>query len=135
MEMADSVVITKADGSNLEKAKSARNEFARAIHMLQAPESGFTPRVEICSAIENSGIKNIYELLQTYQVHSNSTKYFTAKRKKQQQELLLISAEEELVKSFRQNKSIQKKLKALEKKKILPFVEANKLVKAFLRSK
>lgn len=135
MEMADSVVITKADGSNLEKAKSARNEFARAIHMLQAPESKFTPRVEICSAIENSGIKNIYDLLESYQVHANSTKYFSAKRKKQEQELLLISAEEELKSAFHSDKKVLKKIKELEKKKFLPFSEANKLVKNFRKGK
>lgn len=133
MEMADSVVITKADGSNLEKAKSARNEFARAIHMLQAPESGFTPRVEICSAIENTGIKNIYDLLETYQVFAKSNKYISAKRKKQQNELLLIAAEEELKNAFHSDKKVLRKLKELEKKTILPFVEAGKLVKHFLK--
>ena len=131
MEMADSVVITKADGSNLEKAKSARNEFARAIHMLQAPESGFTSRVEVCSALENTGINNIYDLLQSYQIHSNATKYFSRKRKKQQHELLLIAAEEELKLAFHSDKKVQRRLKQLEKKKILPFSEATKLVKSF----
>jgi LAO/AO transport system kinase len=136
MEMADSVVITKADGNNVEKAKAARTDFARALHFLQAPESGFTARVEICSAIENTGIKEIYDLLQNYRIQSAANKYFDHKRKEQQYELLISSIDEQLKNKFHSNKKIASALKKMKtKKNILPFEEASVLVNSFFKSK
>jgi LAO/AO transport system kinase len=133
MEMADSVVITKADGNNIDRAKAARTDFARALHFLQAPESGFTARVEICSAIENTGIKEIYDLLQNYRIHTTANKYFDHKRKEQQYELLLSAIDEQLKSKFHSTKKIAAALKKIKtKKNILPFEEAEKLVQTFL---
>jgi len=41
MEMADMVLITKADGNNIQKAKNARNEYAHALHLFPPTESGW----------------------------------------------------------------------------------------------
>lgn len=134
MEMADSVVITKADGANKEKAKAARADFARAMHFLQAPESGFTSRVEVCSSIENTGIKEIYELLQNYRIHTAANKYFDHKRKEQQFDLLLSSIDEQLKNKFHSNKRVSAALKKIKaKRNILPFDEASSLVNSFFK--
>jgi len=136
MEMADSVVITKADGSNLEKAKAARTEFARAIHFLQPPDSGFTPRVEICSSLENKGISEIYDLLDSYKTFAFANNYFTKKRKDQQFELLLNTMDEQLKSAFYSDKEIKKKLDQISKngsKDILPFSAGIEMVKKFLQ--
>ena len=45
MEMADSVIITKADGTNIQKAKNARTEYAHALHLFPPTESGWIPKV------------------------------------------------------------------------------------------
>jgi LAO/AO transport system kinase len=136
MEMADSIFITKADGNNLEKAKAARTEFARAIHFLQLPESGFTPRVEICSGLENKGIKEAYDLLQQYQVFARDNHYFDKKRKQQQYELLLETMDEQLLNEFYSDKEVKKQLDKLkirnQKENILPFSLGLELVKKFL---
>jgi LAO/AO transport system kinase len=50
MEMADALVVTKADGSNTDKAKAACAEYRRALHLMQPPESGWGPKAETCSA-------------------------------------------------------------------------------------
>ncbi|MBK9284405.1 MAG: methylmalonyl Co-A mutase-associated GTPase MeaB [Sphingobacteriaceae bacterium] len=133
MEMADSLVITKADGNNKEKAKIARGEYARAMHLLPAPESGFTARVEVCSALENQGMDKIYDLIQSYKTHVSANQYFQHKRKTQNNELLKIAAEEYLISAFNNDKSVQKKIKELSAKKFLPFVEAVKLVDRFIK--
>ena len=43
MEMADGIVINKADGSNIEKAKLAAAHFRNALHLFPTPDSGWTP--------------------------------------------------------------------------------------------
>jgi LAO/AO transport system kinase len=135
MEMADSIVITKADGNNLEKAKAARTEFARAIHFLQPPDSGFTPKVEICSSLENKGISEVYDLLSNYKAFVAANNYFTRKRKDQQFELLLNTIDEQLKNTFYSNKEVKKWLDQVrenEGKDILPFSAGIEMVKRFL---
>ena len=51
MEMADGIVINKADGDNLERARLAATQFRNALHLFPAPESGWTPQVLTYSII------------------------------------------------------------------------------------
>ena len=44
MEMADGIVINKADGDNLERAKLAATQFRNALHLFPAPESDGFPK-------------------------------------------------------------------------------------------
>lgn len=83
MELADGVVITKADGENAAKAKSARNEYARALHFLPATVSGWIPEVKVCSAYDNSGIKEVAEMIEKYTLHQTTTGFFKQKRQQQ----------------------------------------------------
>jgi LAO/AO transport system kinase len=60
MEMAELIVFNKADGDNLVKAKRSRAEFERAVHYLPPLDHGQATQVMICSAIENTGIDEIW---------------------------------------------------------------------------
>lgn len=66
MEMADLVVITKADGDNLARAKSSQAEFLHAMHTLYAHTSSWTPKVLTASAVLNSGMEGIYNVVQEF---------------------------------------------------------------------
>ncbi len=137
MEMADSIVITKADGTNLAKAKAAKTEFSQAIHYLQLPESGFIPKVETCSSIENKGITEVFDLIEKYKIFVTANGYFNAKRKTQQFELVLNTIEEQLKLRFYSDKKIKKVLESLKaknsKQNILPFGLGIDLVNDFLK--
>lgn len=80
MELADGVVITKADGSNTEKAKAARSEYARALHFLPATASGWLPEVKVCSSYENTGINEVWTMIEKHYLHHNSKGYFQQNR-------------------------------------------------------
>jgi LAO/AO transport system kinase len=56
MEMADTIVINKADGDNIRKAQLAKSEFNRALHLFPAKKSGWIPTTATCSAITQDGI-------------------------------------------------------------------------------
>ena len=45
MEMADGIVINKADGDNIEKAKLAQAHFKNALHLFPPTASGWSPQV------------------------------------------------------------------------------------------
>lgn len=61
IEMADAIVINKADGDNLKAAKFAKVEFNRALHLYPEKESGWSPKVSLCSALKQEGISEVWE--------------------------------------------------------------------------
>ena len=83
MELADMIVITKADGDNLQKANNAKQEYQMALHLFPASENGWTPKVSVCSALEDTGIKDIWETISTYNQQMISNNYKDENRKKQ----------------------------------------------------
>ena len=52
MELADSLVITKADGDNIQNAQNAKQEYLRALHLFPPMENRWTPKVSTCSSLE-----------------------------------------------------------------------------------
>ena len=83
MELADGLVITKADGSNAEKAQAARSEYARALHFLPPSASGWIPQVKVCSAYENQGIQEVWDMIQQYEQQQIASGFFAQNRKNQ----------------------------------------------------
>lgn len=66
MEMADGIIINKADGNNIEKAKLAAAHFRNALHLFPAPESGWTPQVLTYSGFYGIGIEEIWDMVFRY---------------------------------------------------------------------
>jgi len=134
MEMADALVITKADGDNLAKAKAARTEYAHAMHLLQAHESGWITRTHICSAIENKGMDELYKMIAEYRQFATASSYFSQKRKQQQFDLFLSAIDEQLKERFYSDPAILKKISAIkEQNSIQPFGLAKKILNEFLK--
>lgn len=132
MEMADALVITKADGDNYNRAKAARAEYAHALHMLQAHESKWTSRTLICSATENTGIKEIYSMIEEYKLFTSNSGYFEVKRQQQQFDLFLSSLDEQLKNKFFSNPLLQQKINAIKNEKLIqPFSLSKKIIKDF----
>ncbi|KAA5548710.1 methylmalonyl Co-A mutase-associated GTPase MeaB [Adhaeribacter rhizoryzae] len=135
MEMADGLTITKADGDNLQKAKSARAEYQHALHLFPSNPSGWNPRVTLCSALENTGIDAIWQMMQEYLTLTQNSGHFERKRKEQNLHWLHQTIRHALEEKFFNNKLIQEKLPNLEKGvaegQITPFKAANDLLKLF----
>ena len=130
MEMADSLVITKADGTNIEKAKMARAEYANAIHLFPPTESNWIPKVLTCSSTENKGVEEIYKLIIEYKNYTTLNNYFFKKRKQQQFQLVKELLDSKIISSFYETHSIEKRLAALNSLEIInPFAEVEKIIK------
>lgn len=134
MEMADSIVITKADGDNVQKAKMARAEYAHALHLFPPSESGWIPKVETCSSTENTGIDNVYQLLQSYQIHARTNGYFFHKRKQQQLDILKETLNNEIIQAFYEKQQLNLQLEKIAgQENINPYKEAYRLLKENLK--
>jgi LAO/AO transport system kinase len=137
MEMADTLLITKADGPNQDRAKIARAEYARAMHFLPPRSSGWVPQVEICSAISGEGMQIFYNITEEYLLHENIKGHFKVKRQNQNLYWFNKTLQESLLSSFMENQKVQMELKAIYElvlnNKISPHAAAHNLVNSFRR--
>jgi LAO/AO transport system kinase len=83
MEMADALVITKADGDNVKHAAAARAEYQQAMHLLPSKNPGWTPPVLTCSASNNTGIDEVWKMILSYRHKTSDTGYFEHNRRLQ----------------------------------------------------
>lgn len=132
IEMADAIVINKADGDNLKPAQLAKTEFARALHFYPSKTSTWTPKVALCSALKNEGIDSVWKLILDYETLTKTNGYFEDKRLEQNKYWLLQTIEDQLKSSFFNSTQIkaelQHQLKLLESNKTTPFAAAEYLL-------
>ncbi len=131
MEMADAIVINKADGDNIKKAKAAKAEFNRALHLFPPKKSGWTPKVTTCSSYTREGIDEVYTIIQDYFRLTKENNYFYEQRKNQNQFWFIQTIEAELKNRFYNNESnkikLEKYKKQVEQNEISPFTAAGLL--------
>jgi LAO/AO transport system kinase len=132
IEMADAIVINKADGDNEKNAKIAKVEFNRALHLYPIKESKWQPKVLTASALNNVGIENIDLMIVDYISLTKKNNYFNLKRNDQNKYWLLATIEQQLKDDFYQNSTIKKALSEeisnLENGKTTPFNAAKRLL-------
>ncbi len=83
MEMADAVIITKADGENEKYAQQAKQNYANALHLFPAKESKWIAQTHICSAQTGLGLAQIYLMLQKFEEQTKFNAWFFEHRKQQ----------------------------------------------------
>lgn len=132
IEMADAIVINKADGDNLKAAKSAKVEFNRALHLYPEKDSGWTPKVSLCSALKQEGIDDVWALIQDYLKTTKANHYFDQNRNQQNKFWLLQTIEERLKSDFYSSKKVKSELQQqivlIESGKTTPFAAAEYLL-------
>lgn len=114
MEMADGIVINKADGDNLERAKLAATQFRNALHLFPAPESGWKPQVLTYSGFYNLGVKEVWDMVYKYIDFVKENGYFEYRRNEQSKYWMYETINEQLRDSFYHNPQIQKMLEEKE---------------------
>ena len=67
MELADAIVINKADGDNLMKAKVSRGQYERMIEYIRPATPGWPTHAYLCSALEKTGLKELWEVIGAFQ--------------------------------------------------------------------
>ena len=137
MEMADAIVINKADGDNIKKAQFAKMEFNRALHLFPAKKSGWSTTTSTCSAITHEGITEVWETIEKFLDLTKNNNFFFEKRKEQNQYWMLETINEQLKLDFYNHPEIQKLLdstkKAVSTDEISPFAAAQLLLKKYFK--
>ena len=135
MEMADGIVINKADGDNLERAKLAATQFRNALHLFPAPESGWTPQVLTYSGFFNLGVKEVWDMVYQYIDFVKGNGYFEHRRNEQSKYWMYETINEQLRDSFYHNRKIETMLSDKEKQvlqgNLTSFVAAKNLLDTY----
>lgn len=138
IEMADAIIINKADGDNMNKAKAARVEYANALHLFPPAESGWIPLADICSARSKMGIDRVWEIIQDHHRLSEETGYFNRRRMEQNRQVLFDVIDEALKKHFYSRKEISHLIGKLEQEimncRTSPYIAARNILEKYFRT-
>jgi LAO/AO transport system kinase len=137
MEMADAIVITKTDGTNVKKAETARMEFTNALHLFPSSESGWIPEALTCSAKEGKGLESIWKTIHAYTNLTRENGYFQLNRDRQAVYRMYDFIDETLKSDFYYHPGIKQKLGKYEKKllnrELSAYQAAQKILSGYLK--
>lgn len=135
MEMADGIIINKADGNNIDKANLAASQFRNALHLFPAPESGWTPQVLTYSGFYDIGVKEVWDMVYAYIDFVKENGYFDFRRNEQSKYWMYEAVNEHLRDSFYHNPVVSAMLEGKEQQvlngNLTSFVAAKKLLDAY----
>jgi len=138
IEMADAIVINKAEADNLQPAKLAQKAFQNALHFYPAKESGWTPKVLLASALQQQGIDAVANEIDAFFNLTKASGYFEKHRMQQHSYWLKETIQQQLEEQFYQQAEIVKNLplvvKKIEQKKLTAFEAAEILFTIYQES-
>ncbi len=139
MEMADALVINKADGDNLKKAKKAAAEYQNALHLFPASYPFWYPKVSTCSALENKGMLEVWQMIESFVQLSKEEGFFDSNRGDQNLKWFQSRVEDQLKQRFYMNEQIEsilaEKQEMVKEGKLAPRKLATEMIDLFLGGK
>ncbi len=137
IEMADAIIINKADGDNLKKAQIARVEYANALHLLPKPENGWVPGTDICSSKTREGIARIWEMILRHHSLLEGNGFLSKMRFDQNLQVFVETIEEGLREHFDASREISKSVSRLReeiiKGTVSPYAAAKELLSKYFQ--
>ncbi|PIE34992.1 methylmalonyl Co-A mutase-associated GTPase MeaB [candidate division KSB3 bacterium] len=114
IELADALLINKADGENATRAEAARAEYSQALHYLTSFTEGWTTEAYTCSSLLETGISEIWEVVRTFISVMKKSGVFDTQRREQNRDWLHVMLEEELRRRFYHHTEVTTQLPAVE---------------------
>ncbi len=132
MEIADGIVINKADGNNVDKAELAASHFRNALHIFPLPDSGIVPEVKCYSGFFNLNVDKVMDMVFEYVDKVKASGYFQYRRNEQAKYWMYESINEHLKNDFYYNPQIKSMIPDMESMvlggQMTSFIAANKLL-------
>ena len=114
MEMADGIVINKADGDNVNRAQLAMAQYKSALHLFPPTESGWHPEVLTYSGYYELGIPEVWDMIDRYFAFVKENGYFETKRQQQARWWMYETINEQLRRHFYDNATVESLLQSAE---------------------
>lgn len=116
MEMADLLVITKADGDNILPAKSAARAYKNALHLFPANKNEWIPEVITCSSLENTSIDAVFSVVERFKELTEKNDSWRENRMAQDQSWLKSTLKDLILEDYFGNSVHLEELKTIEQK-------------------
>jgi LAO/AO transport system kinase len=137
VELADALVVNKADGAQRAAAERCAKEYARALGLLRAQSPSWQPRVLTASALESTGIDAVWQSILEHTASLEASGERTARRRQQARDWMWSLVDEGLRAAFRADPEVSSRIVALERAvqelEISPAAAARALLQAFRR--
>lgn len=134
-EVADAILINKADNENLKRANRIKAEIENSLQYLPPPNSGWKVPVLTCSAQENINIGKVLEVIEHFKSFIRDNGWFEENRRNQNLNWMNEIIKETLIQEFYSNQKVRIELTNKEKEvikgKLLPELAALDLIKFF----
>lgn len=138
MEIADAIVINKAEGENRARAELAQGQYKNALHILRPKSKNWIVPVQLCSALYNEGISDIWDIVTDYKEKLTASGEFDDKRQRQAVDWLWTMVMDDLKELFTSNKNVQAKLPQIQEAVVKgitpPGVASKRLLELFKRN-
>jgi len=138
IEIADALLINKADGQNKTRAELAREEYAAALKYLAPATRGWKTNAFTCSALTGEGIPDTWRLIKTFETRTKESGVFDERRKNQALEWVYSMIENYLKESFYNNPDVRNQFHQVKQKilneTLLPTAAAEQLLRTFYLS-
>lgn len=138
MELADLILVNKADGTQRKKAEAAARDYMNALHLVRPKYPGYTTEIKLCSAMEKTGITEAWEHIHAYQERLRKDGLFRENRRRQLVHWTQRLTEELLLAQFWDHQEVQdawaQKPDAIRSGKTTPLMAGRELIKQFRRS-
>ncbi len=132
MEMCDGIAINKCDGNNVDRARVARTQFKNALALFPTPESGWHPYAVTCSAVEHTGVEDVWKMVEDYVLFTKRNGFFKLNRTRQAKYWMYETINQHLLDSFYHNPTIEEQIESTEaavlRNEISSFVAAHQLL-------
>jgi len=115
VEIADAILVNKADGENKAAALRARSEYAQALHYLQPATRGWTTPALTASSTTGEGIPELWALIQDFQQITTRSGVFGQRRREQARDWIHALIGDYLIAHFRSHPQVKQQLAELEK--------------------
>lgn len=137
MEMADGIVINKADGDNIHRAQLAMAQFRNALHLFPPTASGWVPEVLTYSGYYELGIDKVWDMVDRYFKFVRETGYFEKRRTEQARYWMYETINEQLRNHFYNDPEIEAMVRLDEQRvldnKLSSFVAAKDVLDFYFR--
>ena len=114
IEMVDGIVINKADGENFRQARRARSQYETALRMFAPNRQGWTAQVLTCSALENRGIRESWQMILDHRAHQEAGGHLERRREAQALSWMRELISSGLQEIFQNTSTVQERFARLE---------------------
>ncbi len=115
MELADLVVVNKADGDRIPLARRARGDYRHALRMLPPSTEGWETPVLLASATEGTGLAEVWESIEEHRALLDETGLLQQRRLRQQQGWLKSMIEEAVLSAFHRREGVEQAIAEAER--------------------